>query len=50
MLKNKVKKGEVDIDVRKRWMRKIGNEGDVVFSDKDLRERGKAKLGGGVDM
>ncbi len=50
ILKNKVKKAELDIDVTNTSISNIPNDADVVFTHKDLTDRAKAKLPGVVHI
>ncbi len=50
ILKNKVKKAELDIDVTNTSISNIPDDADVVFTHKDLTDRAKAKLPGAVHI
>lgn len=50
VLKNKVKKAELDIDVTNTSISNIPDDADVVFTHKDLTDRAKAKLPGAVHI
>lgn len=44
ILKNKVKKAELDIDVSNTSINNLPGDADIVITHKDLTERAKAKL------
>ncbi|MBJ8056630.1 PTS mannitol transporter subunit IIBC, partial [Bacillus cereus] len=50
ILKNKVKKAELDSDVTNTSISNIPDDADVVFTHKDLTDRAKAKLPGAVHI
>ncbi|MDM5296950.1 PTS mannitol transporter subunit IICB [Bacillus pumilus] len=50
ILKNKVKKAELDLDVTNTSISNIPDDADVVFTHKDLTDRAKAKLPGAVHI
>ncbi|MFS0655896.1 PTS mannitol transporter subunit IICB [Bacillus sp. 179-C3.3 HS] len=50
ILKNKVKKAELDVDVTNTSISNIPDDADVVFTHKDLTDRAKAKLPGAVHI